>query len=122
MAPTLTLTSEFSAPSNERRRRSRLVGETLGWLLPVRTPMVMHGPDENEGWEVMVQNLSRLGVGFDTTEPLRVGEQQRIRIGRGPIKRTRLIRIVACRQCEDRTWAVGAEFVDMNARGLARAG
>ncbi len=98
------------------------MGDTLGWLLPTRAPLAMHLPDEEEGWEVLVNNLSRFGVGFTTTEPMRVGEQHRLRIGRGPIKRARLIKVVVCRKDEDGNWAIGGEFVDMGTKGLARAG
>ncbi len=82
----------------------------------------MHLPDDDEGWEVLVYDISRFGVGFDSTEPLEVGEQVRLRIGRGPIKRSRLIRVVVCRQSEDGTWNIGAEFIDSPARDIARAG
>jgi hypothetical protein len=122
MVPTLTLTSENNPPLTERRRRSRLAGDTLGWLLPAQQQMALHLPAENEGWEVIVHNLSRFGVGFASTESLRLGEQHRLRIGRGPVKRARLIRVVACRQNDDRTWAIGAEFVNFSTKGLARAG
>jgi hypothetical protein len=112
----------YGAPLTERRRRSRLPGETLGWLLPAQPRLSMLMPDEEQGWEVRVFNISRLGVGFISTEPLELGAEHRLRIGRGPMKRSRLIRIVACRQSESGTYAVGSEFVDSPARDLARAG
>jgi hypothetical protein len=122
MAPSLCTEAENSTTLNDRRRRSRLAGETLGWLLPPNPRMTMHLPDDDEGWEVLVYDISRFGVGFDSTEPLEVGEQVRLRIGRGPIKRSRLIRVVVCRQSEDGTWNIGAEFIDSPARDIARAG
>ena len=82
----------------------------------------MHLPDDEEAWEVRVYNVSRFGVGFASTEALPLGSEHRLRIGRGPSKRSRLIRIIACRQSEVGTFAVGAEFVDMPARELSRAG
>jgi hypothetical protein len=110
------------APLKERRRRNRLPGEILGWILPAQPRLAMHMPAEEEGWEVRIYDVSRLGAGFTSTEPLELGGQHRLRIGRGPIKRARLIRIVACRQSEAGTYAVGAEFVDTPARTLAKAG
>jgi hypothetical protein len=122
MATTLLMPNK-NAPLTERRRRSRLTGETLGWILPAVPRLAMHMPDEEEGWEVRVYDVSRFGAGFTSTEPLELGGEHRLRIGRGPIKRARLIRIVACRQSEgENTFAVGAEFVDNPARDLARAG
>jgi hypothetical protein len=111
-----------TTPLIERRRRNRLPGETLGWLLPAQPRMAMHMPDEEEGWEVLVFDVSRLGAGFISTQPLVVGTEHRLRIGLGPIKRARLIRIVACRESEPGTYAVGAEFADSPARELQRAG
>jgi hypothetical protein len=82
----------------------------------------MHLPDEEEAWEVLVYNVSRLGAGFISTTSLPLGSEHRLRIGRGPMKRSRLIRIVACRQDEDGTFAVGAEFIDSPSHELSRAG
>jgi len=109
-------------PLKERRRRNRLPGETLGWILPATPRLAMHMPAEEEGWEVRVYNVSRLGAGFISTQQLEIGAQHRLRIGRGPIKRSRLIRVVACREFEAGTFAVGAEFADAPARELAKAG
>jgi hypothetical protein len=83
--------------------------------------MAMHMPDEEEGWEVRVYDVSRLGAGFVSTQALELGSEHRLRIGRGPIKRARLIRIVACRESEPGTYAVGAEFADSPARELRQA-
>ncbi len=106
----------------ERRRRGRLAAETLGWILPAQPRLAMHMPDEEEGWEVRVSDISRFGAGFISTEPLNPGSEFRLRIGMGPIKRARLIRIVACRESEPGTYSVGAEFIDTPARDLAKAG
>jgi hypothetical protein len=81
----------------------------------------MHLPDEDEAWEVRVFNLSRFGAGFISTEPLQLGTEMRLRIGRGPIRRARLIRIVACRESDAGTYAVGAEFIDIPSKELAKA-
>ena len=119
-------------PVVERRRRPRLVGETAGWLLPAVVPVAVDGrslPDDEVGWEVRVHDVSRLGVGFSTTEPLAPGDRRRVRIGRGPAGRARAVRVIICRRCDDGTYHVGAEFADAGhighdrpARQLARAG
>ena len=108
--------------ASERRRRNRLPGETLGWILPAQPRLAMHMPAEEEAWEVRVCNVSRLGAGFISTEALELGAEYRLRIGRGPIKRSRLIRVVACRESEPGVYSVGAEFMDNPARDLAQAG
>lgn len=82
----------------------------------------MHLPDDEEAWEVRVYNVSRLGVGFISTAALELGGEHRLRIGLGPSKRSRLIRVVACREAEPGTYAVGGEFVDTPGRELLRAG
>ncbi len=119
-------------PVIERRRRPRLVGETLGWLLPMVVPLAVDGrslPDDEAGWEVRVHDVSRLGVGFVTTEALNVGDRRRVRIGRGPAGRARAIRVIVCRRDELGLYHVGAEFADAAgihadhpARRLAKAG
>jgi hypothetical protein len=104
-----------SRPVVERRRRPRLVGETLGWVLPQVVPLSIDGrslPDDEGGWEVRVHDVSRLGVGFVTTEELAEGDRRRVRIGRGPAGRARAIRVVVCRRDELGLYHVGAEFAD----------
>jgi hypothetical protein len=126
MAPTLTLNEGNSVPPtdhpSDRRRRSRLAGETLGWLLPAEPRLALHLPDEEQAWEVRVFNVSRLGIGFSSTEAIEAGTEHRIRIGRGPARRARLIRIVACRESERGIYSIGAEFIDSPAKDLARTG
>jgi hypothetical protein len=122
METTISRTGDFAAPLTERRRRSRVDGETLGWLLPAEPRLTMHLPDDEAAWEVRIYNVSRLGVGFLSTEALELGSDHRLRIGRGPARRARLIRVVACRESEPGVYAVGAEFIDSPVRELARAG
>ncbi len=112
----------MSAPSTDRRRRSRVAGETLGWILPAEPRLTLNLPDEEESWEVLVFNVSRLGIGFNSTEAFELGAEHRIRIGRGPARRARMIRIVACRESEPGLYSIGAEFIDSPAKDLARAG
>src|SRR3954468_1571944 len=107
--------------ADDRRRRERVAGETQGWILPATPRLPAHLPDDEEAWEVRIHNVSRIGVGFTSTAEMRVGDEHRLRISRGPMKRARLIRVMACRQCEDGTYTVGAEFVDSGGKTLARA-
>jgi hypothetical protein len=111
-----------ATPLTERRRRDRVSGETEGWILPAQPRLTMHLPMEEEAWEVRIYNVSRLGVGFVSTEAFALGSEHRLRIGRGPMKRCRLIRVVACREDSAGAFAIGAEFVDIPARELLRAG
>jgi hypothetical protein len=120
-----------TGPVGERRRRPRLAGETAGWLLPEVVPVKVDGwslPDEEFGWEVRVHDVSRLGVGFVTTEPLAPGDRRRVVIGRGPVTRAKPVRVIVCRPAGDGTFHVGAEFTDHSAthdrpvRQLAKAG
>ena len=120
MATTLTQNTG-NAPVTERRRRSRLTGETLGWILTPKQRLAMHLPDEDENWEVRIHDVSRLGVGFCTTEPLALASQHRLRIGRGPIRRARTVRIIFCRKLDKNSFSIGAEFVDASTRRLSRA-
>ena len=120
MATTL-MQNTGNAPLTERRRRSRIVGETLGWIVPPKKPLALHLPDEEESWEVRIYNVSRLGVNFCTTEPLPLGSQHRLRIGRGPIRRARTIRVIFCRKLDASSFSIGAEFVDASNRGMSRA-
>jgi hypothetical protein len=117
-----TSQTQTNAPLSERRRRDRVAGETEGWILPAQPRMAMHLPEEEEAWEVRIYNVSRLGVGFTSTDAFELGSEHRLRIGRGPMKRSRLIRVVACRQDADGTYAVGAEFSDTPAKEILRAG
>ena len=71
---------------------------------------------------MLITNVSRLGVGFVSTAAMKLGEQHRLRIGRGPMCRYRIIRVIVCRQTGEREYAVGAEFVDTGARTLLKAG
>lgn len=87
----------------ERRRRNRLACSATGWLIPEhdRAP---------EPWEVRMRDLSRLGVGFDCGVPLAAGDIMRIRVGMGPMKLARRMRVVNCFEQPDHSYAVGAEF------------
>jgi hypothetical protein len=107
MAPTQDKTSpEAPVGGSERRRRRRLEGTTEGWLVPDTD-----GPSRGEPWEVRVHDVSRHGVGFESSEQLASGEVVRIRIGRGPIELARRVRIIRCNPGKNGTFRIGAEFV-----------
>ena len=122
MDRTLTLESQSTQLANDRRRRNRLQSETSGWIIPANQTLSLHNPADEEAWEVRIHDVSRFGVGFISTQRMDIGEEHLLRIGRGPIRRARLIRIVAWRQSEDGTFSIGAEFVEPSVRRLAKAG
>ena len=75
----------------ERRRRIRIHSTTQGWLIPdVGTP--------TDPWEVRIDDISRHGIGFQTTAKMDRGQLCRIRIGYGPNALARRIRVVTCRR------------------------
>jgi hypothetical protein len=88
----------------ERRRRARIHSTTQGWLIPETVC-------DSEAWEVRVQDISRQGVGFESTQKMSPGEECRIRIGRGPMRLARRIKIVNCRAGADGHYVIGGEFV-----------
>lgn len=90
--------------SSERRRRSRLNSDTQGWVMP-------DANKSGDPWEVRVQTVSRLGVGFESSEKLQDGEVVRIRIGRGPIELAKRMRVVRCNPGQDGSFEIGGEFV-----------
>ena len=115
----------LTVPTGERRRRARVVGETQGWVLPTSYKLSATLPDEADelgqgGWEIRMHDVSRLGAGFVSAEPLAVGEVWRLRIGRGPADRSRLARVVVCRRQFEGTFAIGVEFADGQAKPVAR--
>ena len=89
--------------------------------MPPACRLPRHGATDEQGWEVLVHDVSRLGVGFESSDRMVVGTEHQIRIGRGPLSRARTIRVVCCRPTEFDTFGVGAEFVQAVARPLPRA-
>ena len=59
-----------------------------------------------------VNNISRLGVGFESSSRLVIGEIVRIRIGRGPMHLARRMRVVSCRPSPQGTYILGGEFIE----------
>ena len=100
-------TSTESIGFIERRRRARIHSATQGWLIP-ESSLATAG---DEPWEVHVSDISRDGVGFESTERMSRGELCRIRIGRGPMRLARRIRIIACRAGAGGHYVIGGEFV-----------
>ena len=90
--------------ATDRRRRPRVDGATQAWIF-------RDDQAGNDPWEVRVVNVSRHGVGFESSEKMRDGEECRIRIGRGPLKLARRIRVVRCRPGHENIFNIGGEFL-----------
>jgi len=85
-----------------RRRRHRVRSRVLGWLL---------GQDTLEkAREILVRDVSRLGVGFESSWMPRLEQMIKIRIGMGPMRLARAARVVNVRRLGNGTFCVGAEF------------
>ena len=108
---------DANTPANsvaERRRRARIHSAAQGWLIPEDALRVADDRDAapaREPWEVRVNDISRHGVGFESTERMARGAVCRIRIGRGPMRLARQIRVVDCRPGPDGHYLIGGEFV-----------
>ena len=104
----------YASPT-ERRRRARIHSATQGWLIPedAMRAAARDGAEARTGepWEVRVNDISRHGVGFESTERMHRGAVCRIRIGRGPMRLARQIRVVDCRPGPDGNYLIGGEFV-----------
>lgn len=90
--------------SSEKRKRTRLAGQTPGWVI---------ADDQSalDPWEVRVRDVSRHGVGFESAEEFKTGSTMKIRIGRGPLELARPVKIVHCQPGQGGTYTIGAEFV-----------
>jgi hypothetical protein len=110
---THALTAPVVSPSvtleQDRRRRRRLVSHTVGYLLPEQggnlDPAALDEP-----WEVRVTDISRLGVGFVSADAMKPGDVCRIRIGIGPMRLARRVRIRNCQSDAPNHFRIGAEF------------
>jgi hypothetical protein len=89
---------------NDRRRRPRLLSRTTGWVF-------LGDDDHAPAREILVVDVSRLGVGFVSETQLEIGFICRIRVGFGPRRLARRLRISNCRPKDDGTFAIGGEFV-----------
>jgi len=89
---------------SDRRRRARIPGKTNGWVLL--------GEDEHApAREITILDISRLGVGFRHDSPMEIGSICRVRVGFGPKRLARRLKVVNCR-AEPSTgrYIIGGEF------------
>jgi hypothetical protein len=87
----------------DRRRRQRLSTRTNGWVF-------LGDDDYAPSREVIVTDVSRLGAGFICDTQLSEGAICRLRMGFGPRRLARRLRINHCREVEN-GFALGGEFV-----------
>jgi hypothetical protein len=95
---------QVKSDNDDRRRRQRIDSASIGYLLPESANM------RDEPWEVRVHDLSRLGVGFVSSQPMEAGSYCRIRIGNGPMRLARRMRVTNCRPEAQNLFRIGAEF------------
>src|SRR5689334_15989839 len=103
-APTLEERSNPVEQINDRRRRPRLLSRTTGWVF-------LGDDDHAPAREILVLDVSRLGVGFISETQLESGFVCRIRVGFGPRRLARRLKIANCRANNDGTFTIGGEFV-----------
>jgi hypothetical protein len=89
---------------NDRRRRPRLLSRTTGWVF-------LGDDDHAPAREILVSDVSRLGVGFIAETQLDPGFVCRIRVGFGPRRLARRLKVMNCRANQDGTFNIGGEFV-----------
>ena len=80
------------------------MSRTTGWIF-------LGDDDHAPPREIMVVDVSRLGVGFIADTQLDPGFVCRIRIGFGPRRLARRLKIQNCRPNPDGTFNIGGEFV-----------
>lgn len=97
--------SDAATQTEDRRRRPRVTTRTIGWLFP--------SDDAHEHAEsIVITDISKLGVGFLFPTALANGTICKVRVGLGPERLARRLRIVSCRDTRDGTFHLGGEFVD----------
>jgi hypothetical protein len=90
--------------TDDRRRRARIETRIVGWLFPSDDP-------HERSQAVIITDLSKLGVGFIyASEPL-PGTICKLRVGLGPRRLARRLRIASSRSNSDGTYTVGGEFI-----------
>jgi hypothetical protein len=92
-----------AAQLTDRRRRGRLAGKATGWIF-------LGDDDHAPAREITVTDVSRLGVGFVCETQVEVGFMCRVRIGFGPKRLARRLKIANCRRNGDGTFTLGGEF------------
>jgi hypothetical protein len=103
-APTLEERLNVAEDINDRRRRPRLLSRTTGWVF-------LGDDDHAPAREILVVDISRLGVGFVSETQMEIGFVCRIRVGFGPRRLARRLKISNCRPNNDGTFAIGGEFI-----------
>ena len=93
---------------HDRRRRQRVASVTVGYLMPEVAATAQ--PATDEPWEVRIHDVSRLGVGFVSAIAMKPGDTCRIRIGIGPMRLARRMRVVNCTPEPGNHFRIGAEF------------
>ena len=91
------------AGGHDRRRCGRQTFITKGLL--IRDDRAA-GPQR-----VIIQDISPLGIGFDSPIALERGTRCRIRIEAGPVQFALRIHVTGCRRAEADVYRVGADFV-----------
>ena len=109
-------------PLTDRRRRPRLTSRTQGWVIPANRTRLPYVPADDDLQEVWIENLSRNGVGFISGEPMPIGIEQQIRVGRGPMTRCKSMRVVFCQKLDENVYRIGVEFMSAAQMPLAKAG
>jgi hypothetical protein len=104
--------SHWTAATNktsdtDRRRRQRMCSTALGYLVGDDYEL---SATRVEPWEVRVHDVSRHGIGFITSEKMQPGAMCRIRIGHGPMRLARRMRVINCAPEGQNHFRVGAEF------------
>lgn len=98
------LPDSTSVATDDRRRRARIETRTVGWLFPSDDP-------HERAQAVIITDISKLGVGFIYASELKSGQICKVRVGLGPRRLARRIRIASSRTNPDGTFTVGGEFI-----------
>ena len=76
--------------TDDRRRRARIETRTVGWLFPSDDP-------HERSQAIIITDLSKLGVGFIYPTELVPGTICKIRVGLGPRRLAKRLRIASSR-------------------------
>jgi hypothetical protein len=94
---------EKTGPSGNRRRAFRQTFVCKGMLYRDNRAA---GPQR-----VTLQDVSLMGVGFDSTSPVETGTRCRMQIELGPTKILWRLRVVCCGKVDDNLYRIGCDFV-----------
>jgi hypothetical protein len=90
--------------TDDRRRRARIETRTVGWLFPSDDP-------HERAQAVIITDISKLGVGFIYASELTTGTICKVRVGLGPRRLARRLRIASSRSNDEGAYTVGGEFI-----------